>query len=43
MLKPLNEKFNKQEAEAKEMKARIQYLEDQEKNGWSDERKETSR
>lgn len=38
-LKTLNENFNKQEAEAKEMKARILYSENQEKNGWPNERK----
>lgn len=40
MLRTLNKKFNKQEYEAAEMKVRLQYLEDKQKNEWPDEKRE---
>lgn len=40
MLKSLHEKFDNQETEMSQLKARRQYLEDQKENGWPDEKKE---
>lgn len=42
MLKALNENFNTQESELTSLGARLHYLEDQQKNGWPNEKKEVS-
>lgn len=42
ILKTLNEKFTNQETEMATLKACLEYLDDQQKNGWQDVKKEIS-